>query len=123
MKVIDRNTNYIGDISRPIVRVRVLDDSGTVRELAFDHDPTDDELALQLPPPPRRLAPTQAAGKAALKDLLDAQIGEAQSWEWFAAKVSLDVGVPAAAKTAVQALADAEYAEAKRLALAWRQAT
>jgi hypothetical protein len=83
--------------------------------------PTDDDVILAMARK-RRLSPTAAVGKAALKELLDEQVERSQIWEWFAAKVAADAGVPVAAKTAVQGLADAEYAEAKRLAIAWRAA-
>lgn len=93
----------------------------------------DDEGAYAPPPPnaddllaaqPRkpRLAPTAAAGKAALRDLLDEQVQVAQAWRWFADAVAADVAIGAAAKTAVEALAAGELAEAKRLLQAWRQA-
>lgn len=84
--------------------------------------PTDDELIAQQPRKVR-LEPTAAAGKAALRDLLDAQVQEAQAWEWFSTKAAADAGVSAAAKTAVAALALAEYERAKRLLAAWRAAT
>lgn len=100
-----------------------LEDRGRVHELEFDHDPTADEIVAQLPPRPQRLEPTVAAGKAALRDLLDEQVQEAHAWEWFSTKAAADTNLPAAAKTAVAALATAEYERAKRLLAAWRQAT
>lgn len=106
-----------------IWRVEVLTDAGDIEALGFDHDPTDDEIIATLPAPARRLAPTAATSKAALKEILDEQIGDARDWEWFASKVAADGSVPAGAKTAVANRADAEYAEAKRLANEWRQAT
>ncbi len=84
--------------------------------------PTDDELIAQQPRK-QRLEPTVAAGKAALRDLLDEQVQEAQAWEWFSTKAAADTNLPAAAKTAVAALATAEYERAKRLLAAWRAAT
>lgn len=84
--------------------------------------PTDDDLLAQQPRKVR-LEPTAAAGKAALRDLLDEQVQEAHSWEWFATKCAADTNLQAAAKTAVAALATAEYERAKRLLVAWRAAT
>lgn len=99
-----------------------LDTPAGIISRTFPLEPTPDDMVASVPIT-TKLAPTAAVGKAALKDLLDAQIAQAQAWDWFATKVAVDAGVPAAAKTAVQGLADAEYAEAKRLALAWRAAT
>lgn len=84
--------------------------------------PTDDELIAQQPRK-QRLEPTAAAGKAALRDLLDEQVQEAQAWEWFSTKCAADGNLPAAAKADVATLAVAEYTRAKRLLAAWRQAT
>lgn len=111
--VVETLTRWVGSVQG---------DDGRIVQFDFDHDPSDDEITARLPAPTRRLAPTSAVGKAALKDMLDAQIELAHEWEWFASKIAADGAVPALAKTAVQGLADAEYAEAKRLALAWRQA-
>lgn len=105
----------------PLWVVRVAED-GTERELTFDHDPTDAELMSDYQPR-ARLDPGSTVGKAALRDLLDEQLRDAQAWEWFAAKCAADGGLPAAAKAAVTALATAEYERAKRLLQAWRQAS
>lgn len=84
--------------------------------------PTDDDLLTQQPRKVR-LEPTAAAGKPALRDLLDEQVQAAQAWDWFATKTAGDGALAAAAKTAVAALATAEYERAKRLLQAWRAAT
>lgn len=84
--------------------------------------PTDDDLLAQQPRKVR-LEPTAAAGKPALRDLLDEQVRDAQAWDWFATKAAADGALPAAAKTAVAGLALAEYERAKRLLAAWRAAT
>lgn len=97
-------------------------DAGVNHELSFDHSPTDDEISAAVGVPATLLAPTLTAGKAALKDLLNAQIAEAQAWDWFNVKAQADAGIPVLAKTAIQALTTAEYTEAKRLANEWRQA-
>lgn len=99
----------------------VLTPGGRIVAFDLDHDPTDDELAALQPATPRRLAPTAAVGKAALKDLLDEQLAQAQAWDWFSTRVALG-GRPQAVKDAVASLALAEFAEAERLAVAWRQA-
>lgn len=83
---------------------------------------TDDERVAQRPAR-ERLEPTSAAPKAALRDLLDEQVQEAQAWDWFATKTAADGNLPAAAKTAVAGLALAEYERAKRLLAAWRAAS
>jgi len=111
----DGVTPWAPDIG--IARLATLADKATFIKLP----PTDDEQA-QAIPRKVRLAVTSAAGKAALKDMLDEQIAQAQAWEWFNTKIQADA-VGAAAKTAVQNLANAEYTEAKRLAVAWNQAT
>lgn len=84
--------------------------------------PTDDDLLAQQPRKVR-LEPTAAAGKPALRDLLDEQVRDAQAWDWFATKAAAEGALPAAAKTAVAGLALAEYERAKRLLAAWRAAT
>lgn len=84
--------------------------------------PTDDDLLAQQPRKVR-LEPTAAAGKPALRDLLDEQVQEAQAWDWFATKTAADGNLPAAEKKAVAGLALAEYERAKRLLQAWRAAT
>lgn len=82
---------------------------------------TDDERVAQRPAR-ERLKPTSAAPKAALRDLLDEQVRDAQAWEWFATKCAADANLPAGAKADTAALATAEYTRAKRLLQAWRQA-
>lgn len=82
--------------------------------------PTDDDLLAQQPRKVR-LEPTAAAGKPALRDLLDEQVRDAQAWDWFAAKCETDA-LPAAAKTAIRGLATVEYERGKRLLAAWRAA-
>lgn len=111
-----------GFVSSTRYEAKVLTEAGPIT-LSFDHSPTDDEIVAALPPQGRVLAATQAVGKAALKDILDAQIAEAQAWDWFNVKAQADAAIPAGAKTALQGQTDAEYAEAKRLAIAWRNAT
>lgn len=83
--------------------------------------PTDDEL-LAAQPRKVRLEPTLAAGKPALRDLLEEQVRDAQAWDWFAAKCAADANLPAGAKADAAARATAEYTRAKRLLQAWRQA-
>lgn len=127
MRVLRRSTFHVGldgspEVSIPHWQVTVEDGLGIRHDLTFDHAPADDEIvALVQDEPPQRLAPT-IASKRLLKALLDEQLEDARAWEWFAAKVGADPAVPALAKAAVQAQADTEYTEAKRLALAWRQA-
>lgn len=85
--------------------------------------PTDDDLLAQQPRKVRLEPTAAAAGKPALRDLLDEQVQEAQAWDWFATKTAADGNLPAAAKTAVAGLALAEYERAKRLLAAWRAAS
>lgn len=96
--------------------------NAATRALELIPPPTDDELIAQQPRKVR-LEPTAAAGKPALRDLLDEQVQAAAAWDWFATKAATDANLPAAAKTAVAALATAEYERAKRLLAAWRAAT
>ena len=82
---------------------------------------TVDQQATRMMPQRTRPLPTVAVGKVVLRNYLEDAIITAQAMEWFSVKIAADT-VPQLAKDAVAALALAQYAEAKRLALAWRQA-
>jgi len=124
MKLVRKVSNFMADGVTPLVSVVAEDANGESHTLGpFNYDPSDDEIVEALPAPPKRLAPTAATGKAVLKGLLDDQLADAQAWDWFNTKIQADAGVGAGAKTAVAKRATAEYTEAKRLAVAWAQAT
>jgi len=130
MKVLERKqeprTRTVGRLSDGSDRQEIVTTAWVVvtdiGQFEFDHDPSDDELMVA-PPRKQRLAPTAAAGKAALRGLLDDQVMGAQAWNWFAAKAATDSGLSQVAKDAIVAIAAAEYTETKRLLQAWRQAT
>jgi len=92
---------------------------GAANPLMFDHDPTDDEIAAQLPKPVD-IEPSSISTK---RDIFAAYDVAAQRW---AAMAALDATIQATGtakqKTGSTAMLDKAYQKARRLAAAYADA-
>ena len=109
--------NSVGSAVRYIVHVVV---DGMAMELAFDHNPTDDEVLAQVPPM-QDLNPTLS--RTALLPIMKERIFEASQFDWFNTKAQADGALTAAQKTAVANLNTTIYQRARAAVAAWYGAT
>jgi len=85
---------------------------------------TDDDRLLAIPiPVTATLAPTAAAGRAALLEFMKTRILEAQAFDWFNTKAQADGTLNAAQKTAVATLNTQLYQRARSAVASWYAAT
>lgn len=108
-----------GEIAEQFTRhyVRVVDDLGVVRKLAFDHAPTDAEILSALPAGPVEIDPGPGNGRRAIFEAAAAAARDWDALDRLNAKV-LDPATGATNKQKAGALALSEraYTRARRLA-------
>lgn len=123
-KVRERVTGRLSDGSDRVVEavtewVAVVADAvGNIHELAFDHDPADDEMLARLP----RARLLEGSTKAALEDVMRERFGDWKRWKETRVEAQAR-GEGAGVITALTNAEDSAWGSYRSAIIAWRAAS